>query len=182
MLAVTTVGFDIAALELYGPLLSGASVAVSPAETVKDVAALTGLIETSAATVMQATPTLWQALASHSGETASDVGRAASHGGALAGMRMLVGGEALSAGLAGALLGSGGVWRTWTARPRRRCGLRRCGATALRARPRLRSAPRSGTRGFMFWTGGLSLSRLVLRESFTSRVLVLRAGIWAGLG
>ena len=69
LLAVTTVGFDIAALELYLPLLCGACVVVSPAETVKDVPALARLIGTSGARVMQATPTLWQALASHIGET-----------------------------------------------------------------------------------------------------------------
>ena len=40
VLAVTTIGFDIAALELYLPLLSGASVAVADGDTVKDPAAL----------------------------------------------------------------------------------------------------------------------------------------------
>ena len=43
LLAVTTVGFDIAALELYLPLLAGARCVVVPSETVKDVAALLGL-------------------------------------------------------------------------------------------------------------------------------------------
>ena len=64
LLAVTTIGFDIAALELYLPLLSGASVAVADGDTVKDAAALLRAVETSGATVMQATPTLWQALVS----------------------------------------------------------------------------------------------------------------------
>ena len=40
LLAVTTIGFDIAALELYLPLISGACVAVTPGETVQDVPAL----------------------------------------------------------------------------------------------------------------------------------------------
>ena len=62
LLAVTTIGFDIAALELYLPLLSGACVTVVPGETVKDVPALLRAIGDSGATVMQATPTLWQAL------------------------------------------------------------------------------------------------------------------------
>ena len=52
LLAVTTMGFDIAALELYLPLLCGACVVVSPAETVKDVPALARLIGTSGARVI----------------------------------------------------------------------------------------------------------------------------------
>ena len=36
LLAVTTIGFDIAALELYLPLLAGASVAVAARDTVQD--------------------------------------------------------------------------------------------------------------------------------------------------
>ena len=51
MLAVTTIGFDIAALELYLPLLSGASVAVADSDTVKDPAALLEAVEASGATV-----------------------------------------------------------------------------------------------------------------------------------
>ena len=72
LLAVTTVGFDIAALELYLPLLGGATVAIAPSETVKDAAALLGVIGESGATVMQATPTLWQALLSQADEQANE--------------------------------------------------------------------------------------------------------------
>ena len=36
LMAVTTLGFDIAALELFVPLISGASVAVTARETVQD--------------------------------------------------------------------------------------------------------------------------------------------------
>ncbi len=64
LLAVTTIGFDIAALELYLPLLGGATAVVVPSGTVKDIRALLGTIASSGATVMQATPTLWQALLS----------------------------------------------------------------------------------------------------------------------
>ena len=64
LLAVTTIGFDIAALELYLPLISGACVAVTPSETVKDTAVLLRTIGASGATLMQGTPTLWQALVS----------------------------------------------------------------------------------------------------------------------
>ena len=65
LLAVTTIGFDIAALELYLPLIGGADVTIVPSETVKDVPALLAAIASSGASVMQATPTLWQALISH---------------------------------------------------------------------------------------------------------------------
>ena len=40
LLAVTTIGFDIAALELYLPLLDGASITLAPRETVQDAQAL----------------------------------------------------------------------------------------------------------------------------------------------
>ena len=40
LLAVTTIGFDIAALELYLPLIGGASVVIVPRETVQDAQAL----------------------------------------------------------------------------------------------------------------------------------------------
>ncbi|NYI93924.1 amino acid adenylation domain-containing protein/non-ribosomal peptide synthase protein (TIGR01720 family) [Streptomonospora nanhaiensis] len=86
-LAVTTVGFDISALELYLPLLAGATVVVADRDTVRDPVALGGLVASSGATVMQATPSLWQALAEE-----------APH--ALSGLRVLVGGEALPGALA----------------------------------------------------------------------------------
>ena len=47
LLAVTTVGFDIAALELYLPLLRGASIAIVPRETVQDAQALAKMIAVS---------------------------------------------------------------------------------------------------------------------------------------
>lgn len=82
LVAVTTIAFDIAALEMYLPLLSGAAVVVAPPETVRDPHALAALIDRTAATTLQATPSLWQALV-------TDVPDA------VRGLRMLVGGEAL---------------------------------------------------------------------------------------
>ena len=106
LLAVTTIGFDIAALELYLPLLCGAAVVVTATETVRDAAALAGLVEASGATVLQATPTLWQALASElQAAGVTGAGGAA----ALAGLRLLVGGEALGGGLARTLCELGGA-------------------------------------------------------------------------
>jgi amino acid adenylation domain-containing protein len=62
LVAVTTLSFDIAGLELYLPLLVGAQVVVAPGETVSDPRALARLLEDCAATVMQATPTTWRML------------------------------------------------------------------------------------------------------------------------
>ena len=63
----------------------------------KDAAELLGVIGESGATVMQATPTLWQALLSQADEQASgQINQQAAGGSALAGLRMLVGGEALN--------------------------------------------------------------------------------------
>ncbi|MFI6320155.1 amino acid adenylation domain-containing protein [Nonomuraea sp. NPDC050556] len=86
-LAVTTVSFDIAALELYMPLVHGAQVVLAREKTVHDPVALAKLAVATGCTIMQATPTMWQVLLS----TGSDTFR---------GVRMLVGGEALPAGLA----------------------------------------------------------------------------------
>ncbi|RXF06090.1 non-ribosomal peptide synthetase, partial [Pseudoalteromonas sp. PS5] len=62
LLAITTVAFDIALLELFGPLLVGASVVLASDESISDPAVLGALIEQQQVTVMQATPTLWQLL------------------------------------------------------------------------------------------------------------------------
>ncbi|MFF4218479.1 amino acid adenylation domain-containing protein [Streptomyces nondiastaticus] len=87
LLAVTTVAFDIHVLELYVPLLAGAGVVVAGRPAVRDPRALAQLIDRSGVTIMQATPTLWQALLAEHAETAR-------------GLRMLVGGEALPPALA----------------------------------------------------------------------------------
>ncbi|GLZ28517.1 hypothetical protein Lesp02_07070 [Lentzea sp. NBRC 105346] len=88
-LAVTTVGFDISALELFVPLLSGAELVVAERDTVRDPAELASLVRE--ATIVQATPTLWDALVQ--AEPSS-----------LDGIKALIGGEAVSGQLARALL------------------------------------------------------------------------------
>ncbi|WP_405774633.1 non-ribosomal peptide synthase/polyketide synthase [Streptomyces sp. NBC_00859] len=60
--AVTTVSFDIAALELFLPLVNGAAVVLADRETVRDPKALLNLVRTSGATALQAVPSLWRAL------------------------------------------------------------------------------------------------------------------------
>lgn len=62
LVAVTTISFDIAGLELYLPLIAGARVVIADRTQVQDGFALVRLVEESNATVLQATPTLWQML------------------------------------------------------------------------------------------------------------------------
>lgn len=62
ILAVTTICFDIAALELYLPLITGAKVEILPDEIAKDGIMLLEHFEASEVTIMQATPATWQML------------------------------------------------------------------------------------------------------------------------
>ncbi len=62
LLAVTTLSFDIAGLELYLPLVVGAQVVIASREVASDGMLLSQELERSGATVMQATPTTWQML------------------------------------------------------------------------------------------------------------------------
>lgn len=62
LLAITTLSFDIAGLELYLPLVVGARVVIASSEAAKDARQLAELIRTSRATVMQATPATWRML------------------------------------------------------------------------------------------------------------------------
>ena len=91
MAAVTTASFDIAALELYLPLMVGARIELVSRRTAADGQALSQLLASSGATVLQATPSTWRMLleAGWSGRK---------------GFRALSGGEPLSRDLANALL------------------------------------------------------------------------------
>jgi len=89
--AVTTISFDIAALELYLPLVVGARIELIPREVSVDGAALAEVLESSAATVLQATPATWRMLV----ESGWRPRRA---------LKALCGGEALPRDLADALL------------------------------------------------------------------------------
>ncbi|MEU5103150.1 MULTISPECIES: non-ribosomal peptide synthase/polyketide synthase [unclassified Streptomyces] len=95
-LAVTTFGFDISLLEVFLPLLSGAEVVVAGREVVRDPVALGRTVRERGVTMMQATPSLWRALLEADPE-------------AVAGLRVLVGGEALDGALASGLA-SRAVW------------------------------------------------------------------------
>jgi amino acid adenylation domain-containing protein len=101
LLAVTTVAFDIAALELFLPLSVGAELLIAGPEEVADGFALLSLIRTRAPTAMQATPTLWRIL--------TEAGFRAAPG-----FKMLCGGEALDRDLANRLLEGGGeLWNMY---------------------------------------------------------------------
>ncbi|MFC9998713.1 amino acid adenylation domain-containing protein [Nocardia sp. NPDC127526] len=62
LLAVTTVSFDIAVLELFLPLLCGATTVIAQAHETIDAAALLALVRRHAITMMQGTPATWQLL------------------------------------------------------------------------------------------------------------------------
>jgi amino acid adenylation domain-containing protein len=116
MLAVTTIAFDIAALEIYLPLISGAGVVLADTDTIRSPINLARLASTTRATVMQATPALWQTLTTTTTGTATTgtatgtgTGAATDTGDRLHLNLVLVGGEELPAELALALLDSGGA-------------------------------------------------------------------------
>lgn len=60
LLAVTTISFDIAGLELWLPLLTGAEIILADTATAKDGRALLDVIKKERVTLMQATPYTWR--------------------------------------------------------------------------------------------------------------------------
>jgi len=101
LVAVTTISFDIAGLELYLPLISGGKVVIASRSEVQDGFALAKLVCDHGATVLQATPTLWQMLVE-----AGLKDRPA--------LKMLCGGEPLPKELARSLLQIGGeLWNMY---------------------------------------------------------------------
>ncbi|UJP09522.1 amino acid adenylation domain-containing protein [Microbacterium sp. KUDC0406] len=62
LLAVTTLSFDIAGLELFLPLIVGARVEIASREVAADARRLRALLESGAFTILQATPTTWRML------------------------------------------------------------------------------------------------------------------------
>jgi amino acid adenylation domain-containing protein len=101
LLAVTTLSFDIAVLELQLPLTLGAEVVIASRDEAMDGFALRELLERSRATVMQATPITWRLLL-----------EAGWQGGS--GFKALVGGEALPKDLAEQLIARGvALWNMY---------------------------------------------------------------------
>jgi amino acid adenylation domain-containing protein len=62
LLAATTICFDIAALELFLPLVTGARVEILPEEILKNGLRFKEKIENSSATLIQGTPATWKML------------------------------------------------------------------------------------------------------------------------
>ncbi len=101
LLAVTTISFDIAALELFLPLVTGAQLVIGDPREVTDGYALLDRIKTCGTTVMQATPTLWAILLEAGFKS-------------WPGLKMLCGGEPLNRALADRLLAGGGaLWNMY---------------------------------------------------------------------
>ncbi len=101
LLSVTTISFDIAALEIFLPLVTGGRLVLAGKSDVIDPRALARLIDSSRASVMQATPALWRTLIQSGWEGRPE-------------LRILCGGEALSAGLARELrLRTAAAWNVY---------------------------------------------------------------------
>lgn len=101
VLAITTLAFDIAGLELFLPLVSGATVALAERSAASDPAALAAALKETKATVLQATPATYRMLLDWGWRGAP-------------GLRLFCGGEAMSRDLAGRLLETGAeVWNLY---------------------------------------------------------------------
>jgi len=90
LLAVTTLSFDIAALELFLPLVTGAQVVLASKSAAGDPEDLARLLSEEGVTVMQATPSTWRMLLDSGWEGNPK-------------LKVLCGGEALPVDLASAL-------------------------------------------------------------------------------
>jgi amino acid adenylation domain-containing protein len=101
LLAVTTICFDIAALELYLPLTVGASCVIGSREASREPRQLWRMLEDHDITVMQATPSAWKSLidAGWRGKT---------------NLKILCGGEAMSRDVARELIErASAVWNMY---------------------------------------------------------------------
>ncbi|WP_416422490.1 non-ribosomal peptide synthase/polyketide synthase [Pseudomonas sp. App30] len=102
MLALTSLSFDIAALELYLPLLTGASVVLVDRDTARDPQRLIEVIDAEQVDAVQATPSTWRLLSEQPAFAR------------LHGRTLLCGGEALPADLAARLLAlQGPLWNVY---------------------------------------------------------------------
>jgi amino acid adenylation domain-containing protein len=101
LLAVTTLSFDIAGLEIFLPLITGARLVLADSTDVIDGARLMQLLHDSGANLMQATPTTWRLLIEAGWQGSPN-------------LRILCGGESLTPELAGDLVRRGAVlWNVY---------------------------------------------------------------------
>ncbi|MCA9212304.1 MAG: amino acid adenylation domain-containing protein [Planctomycetales bacterium] len=89
--SVTTLSFDIAALEIYLPLISGATVVIVAGDDAMDGKRLPEILQENRVTIMQATPATWRLLVDSGWKGKAD-------------LKVLCGGEAMPPDLADSLL------------------------------------------------------------------------------
>jgi len=100
-LAITSISFDIAALELFLPLISGARLVITSTETAYDGIGLVAKVTESGASFAQATPTTWRLIASSDWSGSPE-------------LTMFCGGESLPEELAKQLWGKGAsLWNVY---------------------------------------------------------------------
>ncbi|MDP9079365.1 MAG: non-ribosomal peptide synthetase [Bacteroidota bacterium] len=90
ILTVTTISFDIAGLELYLPLITGAEITLTDSDTAKDGRMLFDMVKNDGITFMQATPYTWRMMLEAGWEK-------------LLPLKILCGGEAMPKDLVGKL-------------------------------------------------------------------------------
>jgi len=101
LLAVTTISFDIAELEMYLPLFNGARLVIASQEATTDMELLAKKINECGATIFQATPVTFKMLMISSWKGKKD-------------LKLIIGGEALSKELVRELLPiCSGVWNSY---------------------------------------------------------------------
>lgn len=101
LLAVTTLSFDIAGLEMFLPLYAGGRLVIASKETAMDGKALLKAIEAEAVTVMQATPVTWKLMLAAGWESSPN-------------LKVLCGGEAFPRDLANNLVPkAASVWNMY---------------------------------------------------------------------
>jgi amino acid adenylation domain-containing protein/thioester reductase-like protein len=101
LLAITTISFDIAVLELFLPLTVGAQIVLADRAAVSDAMQLKRLFEQAQPTIMQATPATWRMLLAVNWAGKPD-------------LKILSGGEAITQSLAAQLLPrSAALWNMY---------------------------------------------------------------------
>ena len=101
LLAITTIAFDIAALEIYLPLITGATIVLGDREITLNADRLSQKIAEHDITIMQATPITWQLLVANNWQGNKQ-------------LKILSGGEALAPQLASQLITKGKqVWNLY---------------------------------------------------------------------
>ena len=163
LLAVTTLSFDIAALEIFLPLIQGAKLVLASRETAADGVRLLETLDQCGATVLQATPATWRMLLAAGWQGSPQ-------------LKALCGGEALPVWLADQLLGRcASVWNMygptettiWST-------IRKLDAAGLESQmPSRRSADRLPTRRHTFSIDTCNQCRLACQAICTSAVTVL---------